>query len=163
MSEEKQEKLLVIVRGISGSGKSTLCKTYLEKNKEGQVFSTDEFFIKNGKYIFNGKLIGKAHEWNQKRSIEAMEKSCPLILIDNTNTCKWEAKPYVEAGLKYGYNIVITEPTTPWCKDAEELAKRNEHGVPLEAIKMMLNRWEKDFTIENILESEPPKRTFKKK
>eukprot|EP01080_Neovahlkampfia_damariscottae_P006581 gene6581-10744_t len=160
---EDSQKTLVIVRGISGSGKSTLCKKILEENKDGKVFSTDEFFMKDGKYIFNGKLIGKAHEWNQKRAFEAMEKSCPLILIDNTNTCRWEAKPYVEFGLKNDYEIKVVETSTPWCKNAEELAKKNQHGVPIEAIQAMLKRWEKDFSVESILKSEPPKRTFKKK
>jgi hypothetical protein len=67
------------------------------------------------------------------------------------------AKPYVIEGLKYEYKIIIKETNTEWCKNAEILFQKNQHGVPLEAIKSMLNRWEDNFTVEEILKSQPPK------
>lgn len=159
-----QKKRLVILRGISGSGKSTLAKALLEEEPRGVVYSTDDFFInkETGEYQFNGAAIGRAHAWNQRRAEKAMQEGIPLVIIDNTNTQKWEAKPYVEFGLKYNYEIEFKEPTTPWAKNAEELAKKNVHGVPIEAIQRMLDRWETDFTIENILKSKPPRRKKKK-
>lgn len=51
----------------------------------------------------------------------------------------------------------MKEPDTPWRRDAGELAKRNVHGVPLEAIERMLGRWDEDFSIEAILNSKPPR------
>ena len=60
--------------------------------------------------------------------------------------------------VKHNYKVIILEPDTPWKKDAEELSKRNKHGVPKEAILRMLARWEDDFTVENILKSQPPKK-----
>jgi hypothetical protein len=44
------------------------------------------------------------------------------------HTQRWEARGYVEAALKYGYEVEIREPDTPWRRNAEELAKRNTHG-----------------------------------
>lgn len=168
MSEEKIEikgketKTLVILRGISGSGKSTLSKKLIsENNSKGVIYSTDDFFIKDGVYKFDGALLGKAHNFNQSRAIKSMKEGESLIIIDNTNTQKWEAKPYVEAGLEFGYKILIDEPKTEWAKDAKELAKRNTHGVPYDSIVSMLKRWENDFTVENIMKSEPPKRKKK--
>ena len=45
-------KKLIINRGIPGSGKSTSAKKLAPKE---QIFSTDDYFMKNGKYIFDGK------------------------------------------------------------------------------------------------------------
>ena len=87
-----------------------------------------------------------------------MKKGVPLIIIDNTNTQKWEARPYIILAQEFGYSVEIRETSTPWAKDAAELAKRNVHGVPLQSIEAMLARWEDDFTIENILASQPPRR-----
>ena len=43
-------------------------------------------------------------------------------------------------------------------RDAAELARRNVHGVPIEAIQRMLDRWETDFTVEAIMASQMPRR-----
>ena len=37
------------------------------KGDKGVLYSTDDFFIKNGKYVFDVALLSDAHEWNQKR------------------------------------------------------------------------------------------------
>ena len=147
------------MRGLPGSGKSYLSKQKSEE-LQGISYSTDDFFIdeKSGKYIFNPKKISQAHTWNQERTKNSMEKGEKCIIIDNTNTMKWEAKPYVELAVKYGYKVEILEPDTPWKKDADELVKKNKHNVPKEAILRMLERWEDDFTVEGILKSKPPKR-----
>ena len=79
------------------------------------------------------------------------------IVIDNTNTQKWEAKPYVQMAQSHGYTVKVMEPTTPWAKNAQELTQRNQHGVPLHVIRLMLQRWETDFTVEAILASQKPR------
>ena len=99
-------------------------------------------------------MISYAHQWNQIRAEDAMKKGVSPIVIDNTNVEAWEAKPYVEKGLQYGYDIKIAEPDTPWKFNAEELAKRNKHGVPKEVIEEMIEKWEPDITVEDILKSE---------
>ena len=160
-----KKKVLVILRGISGSGKSYLSNELLKNNNgNGKIYSTDEFFIKNGSYQFNPKLLGKAHIWNQTRAFKSMDDEEELIIIDNTNTCKWEAKAYVKYAVDKNYEIIIKETTTEWAKDADILAKKNQHGVPKIAIQRMLKRWENDFTVENILNSKAPfKKSYKKK
>ncbi len=75
------------MRGVPGSGKSTKAKKLAGQN--GVVFSTDDFFIKNGQYVYDPKFIGENHEKNIKRAIEAMQKSINLIVIDNTNIKLW--------------------------------------------------------------------------
>ena len=93
------------MRGVPGSGKSTKAKKLAGAN--GVIYSTDDFFMKNGEYVYDVKFIGENHEKNIKRTVEAMQKSLPLIIIDNTNVKMWEMKKYVEAADKYQYNVKI--------------------------------------------------------
>ena len=58
--------------------------------------STDDFFMVNGQYVYDVKMIGKYHEKNFERTVLAMQKSIPLIVIDNTNIKLWEMRKYVE-------------------------------------------------------------------
>jgi predicted kinase len=164
------KKKMYILRGISGSGKSYLSRKILEEEgvtdncNETHVFSSDDYFInkETGKYEYDGSKIGRAHEWNQNRVMKAVKNNQPVIIVDNTNTQRWEAKPYVQMALENGYDIIVREPDTPWRRDAVELSKRNVHGVPLESIQKMLKRWEDDFSLDAILKSKPPKHAMRK-
>jgi predicted kinase len=150
----QQNKIMFLVRGTPGSGKSTLAK---ELGKNGTVLSSDDFFMVDGKYEYDPDAKDYAHWWNQGRAEEAMKRGTSPVVIDNTNIQAWEAKPYVNLALKYGYKIEIKEPTTPWKFNAEELAKRNTHKVPQEAIEKMITKWQPNITVEDILKSEKPR------
>ncbi len=137
-------------------------------DKGGIIYSTDDFFMRDGIYVFDGKAISNAHQWNQQRTETALQqgkiyinysflryypsilylyvylsnlypsiqsirlsvyssmrlsvyhvylilyfiliicsKGVSPIIVDNTNTQKWEAKFYVEKAIEYGYEIVI--------------------------------------------------------
>ncbi len=145
-------KTLIIMRGISGSGKSTLAK---QLGQNGVVFSTDEYHMIDGKYVYNSEKAPEYHLLNQQRAANAMEQGLPLIVIDNTNVTAAQIYPYAVAAIKYGYNVQFAQPNTPWAFDAEELAKRNTHGVPIEVIQDMLYKWESDLTLEKILALTP--------
>ena len=152
------EKTLYIMRGIAGSGKSTLAK---EVGGGGVVLATDDFFTVGDEYLFDPTMLTDAHLWNQGRAIDAMKRGISPVVIDNVNSRAWEAKAYVESGIKYGYQIEILEPNTSWKFDADELAKRNTHQVPKEAIEQKIKEWEPDLTVEDILKSERyPKETI---
>jgi predicted kinase len=151
-------KKLYIMRGIAGSGKSTLAK---EVGRGGVVLATDDFFTVGDEYLFDPTMLTDAHLWNQGRAIDAMKRGISPVVIDNVNSRAWEAKAYVESGIKYGYQIEILEPNTPWKFDADELAKRNTHQVPKDAIEQKIKEWEPDLTVEDILKSERyPKETI---
>lgn len=152
------EKVIYIMRGISGSGKSTLALKLCNGVKEN-VCSTDDFFIdEDGKYNFDTGMLQHNHGLNQERAEEKMEQGISPLAIDNTHTQTWEAKPYVEMAQKYGYKVEFKEPETSWKFDAQELAKRNVHGVPFPNIQRMLQRYVpmSDFTIEAVLRSKSP-------
>jgi predicted kinase len=142
---------LTIMRGLPGSGKSTLAK-----KQGGLVLSADDYFVLDGEYTWDSAMLGPAHRWNIWRCRIAMERATPHIVIDNVNAQLHEAKEYVKLAIKHNYEVTILEVTTPWCKDAEELAERCTHDVPREKLEEILARWDEDYTVENILKSEAP-------
>jgi NEDD4-binding protein 2 len=143
---------LKIMRGVSGSGKSTksreIVRQFEEENPEGKtiICSADGFFIdsRTGKYVFDAKKLGQAHAWCKGQVYAAMKLGVDLILVDNTNTQKWEYQPYLDMAYAFKYD---TEEIIVGSLDDDSLleyAERNEHGVPLEAIQRMANRFEKE-------------------
>ena len=112
--------------------------------------------MEDGVYHFESKKLKDSHIWNQNRTKEAMENSERLIVIDNTNVRKWEAKKYVKYGVQYGYKIIFQTVDTPWRFDVDELIKRDKHGVPRSIIERMVDQWDDDFTIDNVLNSSAP-------
>lgn len=70
-----------------------------------------------------------------------------LIIIDNTNTTRWEIEFYINWALDYGYQIYLLEPDTTWKNNPDELFKRNQHGTPMDIIKRMINRYQSNEEI----------------
>jgi len=145
-------KQMYIMRGVSGSGKSYTAKQLVGS---GKIYSTDDYFMQQGEYRFDPTKISAAHEWNQRRVWNAAKRGVNPLVVDNTTTQAWEAKAYVVIGMDNGYDIEFVEPTSSWWQKfrpnlsepeletlVEELAQRNQHGVPAESIRRMLERWE---------------------
>jgi NEDD4-binding protein 2 len=149
-------KKIILIRGLPGSGKSTKAKELAGENPN--IFSTDDFFVNSdtGKYEFDPKLLGRNHSLNVKRTEKAMQEGVTPIIVDNTHTRFFEMKKTVELAQKYGYEVEFHEPDTDWAWNVEELAKKNTHGVPLEAIQRMKDRWDKNPTVDDILKSKAP-------
>lgn len=157
---------MYIMRGVSGSGKSTKAK---QLKGSGEVFSTDDFFMEGEEYKFDPTKLKEAHDSNQRRVWEAARRKVNPIVVDNTTTMAWEAKPYVVIGMTEGYDIEIVEPESPWWSQfrpnmsdeeiqnlAEILAEKTVHGVPVQGIVNMLKRWEFDLDPMKILRSSRP-------
>ncbi|KAI8917820.1 hypothetical protein DFJ77DRAFT_457935 [Powellomyces hirtus] len=152
-------KTMFIMRGAPGSGKSSLARTL--SLGVGAVLSTDDYFMQSGEYRFDFTQLGKAHEWNQARAQRAIAEGAAPIVIDNTCTQAWEARPYVIMAQDAGYLVEVVEPQTAWwlARDIALLAARNTHGVDAVTIERMLSRWEPDIDVETILRSEKPRFT----
>ncbi|KXS17999.1 hypothetical protein M427DRAFT_236953 [Gonapodya prolifera JEL478] len=175
--------LLVILRGAPGSGKSSLARSI--PHPHGIVLSTDDFFLvprsaavhlalahpptpananasdSDPVYAFDPSLLQAAHAWNQERCRIAIQRGLSPIIVDNTNTQRWEARPYVEAAIAASppYAVEFREPDTPWwiARDVEEMARRNTHGVPLEAVRGMIARWEPGpWTVQEVIVAQRP-------
>jgi predicted kinase len=128
-------KTLYIVRGLPGSGKSTFAKTL-----GGTHFETDNFFMVDGEYKFDGSKIKEAHNWCQNSVNSAMILNNTaglneIIVVSNTFTQEWEMKPYYEMAETYGYKVfsIIVE---------NRHGGINQHNVPEEVLNSMKNRFE---------------------
>lgn len=149
-------KVLVLLRGAPGSGKSTLARALLKHNPGGVKLSTDDYFTRHGEYQFDPTALGEAHEWNHKRAKEAFERGANPIIIDNTNMQGWEMRPYVVQALKHGYKVLFREPDTWWKNKPRELERRTTHNVHVEAIRRMLDGYERFVTVQSIMGSQMP-------
>jgi ABC-type glutathione transport system ATPase component len=128
-------KKLFLVRGISGSGKTTFAKEL-----GGVHFETDNYFMVDGEYKFDGTKLKEAHQWCQNEVNNAMilnhtAKINDKIVVSNTFTQEWEMEPYFEIAKEWGYTVfsIIVE---------NRHGGVNEHGVPEDKLKMMKNRFE---------------------
>lgn len=148
--------VLILMRGLPGSGKSTLARELLSSGPRGLILSTDDYFAHNDGYRYDPGLLGAAHEWNQRRAIDAMFDGCSPIIIDNTNIQAWEMKPYVKMALERGYRVDFREPHTSWKFDPLELERRNKHGVPQEKIAQMLDRFSFPISVDIVMSSQEP-------
>lgn len=136
------EKILFIMRGPSGSGKSTTATLLREYVQEPfPICSTDNFFVdRDGVYRFDASKLKLNHERNRFAVEELLQQNYPYVGVDNTNVKRWEFQSYVDLAVKYGYTVWIVYPDTEW--DAEILAERNSHGVPLKTIERQISNFE---------------------
>jgi len=123
---------ITICQGISGSGKST----WSNAQAGALVFSTDDYFMVDGVYRFEGAKLGEAHAYNLGRAEGAMMAGAAHVIIDNTNTQRWHYAKYILAAEILGYAV---EFKVFEC-DIETAFARNTHSVPKEAIERMANQ-----------------------
>lgn len=165
------EKKLIILRGVSGAGKSRLAKQ-LEKQYGVKALASDDYFMKDGKYVHTMEGIPKAHAWNKERAEKAMVDGEPVVIVDSTNTRAWMMKPYVESAHRHGYKVEIQEPD--WSPDLrddkghwnvdflekmQESKERTDTGkkVPRDRLELMRDNYEYGVTEQDILRSKLPK------
>ncbi|XP_063534423.1 uncharacterized protein LOC134744535 isoform X2 [Cydia strobilella] len=138
----KGSRTLILMRGLPGSGKSFLSRQIVETmcpgmNYKSFIFSTDDFFMRRGRYEFQRYMLPDAHQWNQNRVQEAFGRGLSPIFVDNTNVEIRHMEPYVRAGVRGGYIIEVLEPNTPWAKNVGNLARKNSHDVNISALKRL--------------------------
>lgn len=103
-------KVFFIVRAISGSGKSTISLLISRGYGSGcKIFSTDNYFIVNGKYSFDATKLHEYHNKTLSDVDNAMKDNVECIILDNTNLKAKDVKPYIEFAKTYGYSITVIE------------------------------------------------------
>lgn len=147
------------MRGLPGGGKSTeatmLCNEHLMAGGQTiAICSTDSYHMINGEYVFQPEVLGQFHQLNHKRAEKFMRLDTELIIIDNTNIKHQDMKRYKDSAKQLGYEIaeviIGEEYLVPGDEMTQQLidgyiklcAKRNTHGVPLEAIERMARKFE---------------------
>jgi len=144
----RPDQVLIVMRGIPGSGKSTKAKELAGTN--GVIHSTDDVIEAQGDYkdffekMFASKdftPLSRAHSTNLKNLVKSLKDGISPVVLDNTNIKQNEPKEAVKTALRLGLsdkNIKFVDIGTGGLS-AEELAKRNTHGVPLEKIQSMID------------------------
>ena len=122
-------KELILLRGLPGSGKSTLAKMICNQHVEA-----DMFFMQDGEYKFDATKLKQAHKWCQDKTESWMQKRYNVV-VSNTFTQEWEMDAYYELAKKYGYQVhsLVVE---------NRHGGVNEHGVPVDKLEQMKNRFE---------------------
>ena|SRR3990167_5952899 len=143
---------LIILKGLPGSGKSSRAKQIIEDDFNDQlrnngighgagiICSADQYFERSGTYQFDPKLLSAAHNWCKNKTYNALSLGRELVVVDNTNTQKWEYQPYLEWAEEFGYEVKIEMVGN--LTDVYLYFSRNIHGVPLEVIKKMATRFQ---------------------
>jgi len=128
---------LYLLRPLPGSGTSPLPRFV------GDAFvEADMFFLKNGKYEFDGSKIRDAHAWCQSTVREWMQMNADTygleyseIAVSNTFTQEWEMEAYYDLAKEFNYKVfsIIVENRHDGV---------NSHGVPEDKLEAMKSRFE---------------------
>lgn len=149
-------KTVIINRAVPGSGKTTIarCITQALQAAGLQVVnhSTDEFFMRNGRYCFDIGKLNEYHQQNQKNFIRDLQCSTDIVICDNTNLQPWQTAPYTDNARKYGYRIIFLNlPPRELYKHVQAQLvtpeKPDAHGVPEECLAEFIE----DFNTYNPL------------
>lgn len=104
-------KTVLINRAVPGSGKTTFAKnifaTVSSAGLSIAVHSTDEYFMRDGRYVFDISMLGEYHRRNLAAFKESLAKGTDLVVVDNTNLHPWETEPYTNAARAAGYQIIL--------------------------------------------------------
>lgn len=127
---------VLIMRGSSGTGKST----YVKRNcpKEHYLVSTDNYFIREGRYEFDPGKLPEYHNASLRSYLNLLQDKVQNIVVDNTNIRMFEIAPYYRLAEVFGYHVQIF---TMMC-NIQTAIKRTQHGVPAHIIQNMMNSME---------------------
>ncbi len=144
------KKTVIINRAVPGSGKTTITNCIIKDLQRNGIdvalHSTDEFFMTNGKYVFDIDKLGTYHEKNLAEFKSSLQRDISVVICDNTNLSPWETEPYTSLARKYDYQVVFItldprelEQHVASQKVSEE--KPDAHGVKEHILKMMIEEY----------------------
>ena len=120
---------LILVRGLPGSGKSTFAAASFPTVK---LIEADDYFYKDGVYLFNREEIRKAHIDCQSRTTDHI-KAGYSVVVANTFTRLWEMRFYFNLAFENEMDFLVYR-----C----EGNFGSIHGVPQKVISQMRHRFE---------------------
>lgn len=131
--------MLILMQGASGSGKSTIAEMirYMMSDRFGQaiIVSADHYMTDHtGEYRFNPAQLGYCHACCQGDAERLLINPEAIVIVDNTNTTRREAQPYLAMATRYGHKVQVIRVDS---RDFE-----NTHGVPEETVVRQRGRME---------------------
>jgi predicted kinase len=146
-------KKLILMQGAPGCGKSTnaqfIAEHHEHRNRSVEIHSADCYWYRMvepdqpEKYSWDSEMSGQNHIWNQKNVLYAMERGVDVIIVDNTNTMREEANPYLVLAQMFDYSVEVVrvDPGVEVCV-ARQAARPEDRRVPEEVIRKMHARME---------------------
>lgn len=102
---------VLVNRAVPGSGKSSFARNIRETmDREGisvRVHSTDDYFMVDGRYVFDIRKLGEYHRRNLEAFKASLVEGIGLVVLDNTDEHPWETRPYTDAARAAGYRILF--------------------------------------------------------
>ena len=141
------KKTVIINRAAPGSGKTTITKNIVNclslKNISTSIHSTDDFFMIDGKYVFDINNLNAYHKKNLFDFEESLNNVVDVVICDNINIAPWHTKPYSDKARKYGYKIILITFTPRELKkhiESQKVTKEkpDAHNVPEEELKRFI-------------------------
>lgn len=121
-----------------------------------KIYSADNYWYevvephKPDTYSWRDELSGKNHVWNQKKvAMDMAAGGLDIIIIDNTNTTRKEAKPYIVLANIFGYEVEVVrvDPGVEVCV-ARQADRAEDRKVPEEIIRAMHARMQSLLDVE---------------
>ena len=122
----RQGVRMILLIGPPIQAKEDLIARLATKEKEMRCFAADDFFMKDGKYVFDARGLLRAHQRCQGNVRDALMKKCPLVVVNNTSVKRDHIKVYDD--FKYPFAVVVFQPSSP--ADAIALGIGNPKNLP---------------------------------
>lgn len=143
------------MRGMSGAGKSYRAKE-IAKNINATICSADDFWIKNGKYVFDVSKLWLAHKSCQKK-FDSCVASNENVIVDNTNLTAKDMKYYLDAMTdRTDYTVVIYNVSHNSLEEAIAYRSNSPDGknIPADRITEMYAKFNA-LNISEIIKARP--------
>lgn len=123
--------MLTIVRGLPGSGKSTLAKKLA--GYSGTHIEADQFWMKDGVYVFDASRLAEAHADCLARTRESLVNTTFPVFVSNTFTTRKEYQPYIDLAVSLGVKYQVIDVHGNF---------GSIHDVPQHTLDAMRTRWQ---------------------
>jgi hypothetical protein len=104
-------KIVYIFRAIPGAGKSTIAEHITGlcamARKSFTVCCADDYFMVDGKYMWDAEKIGNAHAWCKGKFLDAVETGVDTIIVANTNTTARDVRHYRNLAVDHKYTVFV--------------------------------------------------------
>ena len=132
----RQQVRMILLVGPPIQARQDFIMNMKRQVKDMRYFAADDFFMKNGRYVFDAKCLLRAHQKCQGNVRGAlMDSKCPIVVVDNTSVKKEHIKVYDD--FKYPFAVIVFQPST--AADAIALGIGNTKNIPQHVFENCFN------------------------